>query len=180
MTTRNSKRSIGALLLSCAAILPNVASSQAAHPPVRGVIPPLEVSAAALSLHQKALQLEEQGVTTRWPRAARLHIRSARLRTAEDPGAEHCLVHAANLLQHTRPDEVFGLLIEAADRALARGDVLRAARWYLDAAGYVQERPRRDATDVEQAVQAVDKAKLLAGSPLLSEAERNALLARLR
>ena len=110
-----------------------------------------------------------------WRKVARLLEASAKLRMADDAEAYACLRTAASLRAgfgehgHARR-----LLVRAAEQALARGDILAAADSYVTAAVSAAEQGR-----TSDAVRLAEKARLLADSPLLGDAERVALLERI-
>lgn len=141
----------------------------------------------AEELHAEASRLSEETSELsegRMRRIASLHARAAGLFSADDPRGVECLRHAANLLHRVQPARAVRLQESAADRALARGDVLAAAHGYLDAASLIA-RLARDGAPVEEgwaphARKLADRARLLAGSPLISPADRAAIEQRIR
>src|SRR5215813_5689267 len=88
----------------------------------------------------KAEQLQQQANLlhadpARASESARLHKQSAHLRSAGDPEAVESLALAAHLYSYAgRPQAARQTMEEAAERALSMGNVLRAARAYVDAA----------------------------------------------
>ncbi len=111
----------------------------------------------------------------RYEEAAALYLESARLRPADDPQAIECFAMAARLLYYD------GQLLRArstmqmaAERALATGDVVRAANFYIDAAFIALEHRKTDA-----AWALVQRAEQLSSSPLLEAGERSAIERRI-
>lgn len=110
-----------------------------------------------------------------WKRAARLLEQSAHLRAADDPDGYVCLLMAGRL-RHAIGDHGAARqnLEQAAEQALSRGAVVDAANALIDAAhiAVVQK-------DVDAAAAFVERARLLSGSPLLTDVQRNALSRRI-
>jgi hypothetical protein len=135
-------------------------------------LPTITSSARADSLHEAAVALV---AAHRWGDAARLHRRSAQLRDADDPLGFRCLKEAAALAYASgdrsgaRAD-----MTAAAGQALARGDLREAALAYLDAAWIAQEQK-----NPLQVWQLGHRAEMLADSPLLGAADREAILKRI-
>jgi hypothetical protein len=141
--------------------------------PAQYRLPTIVSSFRADSLHEAAAEL----VAGHRPRdAARLHRRSAELRTPEDPLGFRCLNEAAALAWFAgdrtaaRAD-----LAKAAEQALARGDLRSAALAYLDAAWIAQEQK-----NPRQVWELGHRAEMLADSPLLATSDRVAILQRIR
>jgi hypothetical protein len=135
-------------------------------------VTPAEAARRAAELHQQAM---EAGSGGKWRRAATLHKRAAALHSADDPRGTRCLELAANFSYFDGDRASARRLLEtAADQALARGDLATAADAYLKA-GLVA----RDLGDGAGEVAHARRAKLLAASPLLSEAQRADINARI-
>ncbi len=138
--------------------------------------PSVPVSAPARSafLHEQAV-----GLHTRPPRftdAARLHVASAHLRGNDDPQAVKCLALAAHLYSHAdRQLDARRAMVQAAERALAMGDVVAAARAFTDAALLAEKEGNKAETE-----RLGRKALTLASSPLLQPEERSRILSRIR
>jgi hypothetical protein len=118
------------------------------------------------SLHEEALRAQEE--VENWERAGALFMEEADLRAADDPGAVDLMIVAANLFRAAGLTmRATQALSAAGSHAEASGDLMRAARAYLDAAYVAQlegdDRALRDF---------VGKADALAESPLLSDGER--------
>lgn len=135
-------------------------------------LPTVVAIAKADSLHAAAITMAETG--NRWRDAARLHRESAALRTPEDSLGFSCLKTAASLsfvvndLTSARSD-----MTRAAEQALARGDIERAAHAYADAAWVAKEQKKsREVWKLGR------QAEVLASSPLLSEEQRTSILKR--
>lgn len=141
--------------------------------PAQYRLPTINAAVRADSLHEAA---EALVAGHRWGDAARLHRRSAELRDAEDPLGFRCLEEAAALAYASgdrsgaRRD-----MAAAASHALTRGDLRAAALAYLDAAWIAQEQgnPR-------QVWELGHRAEILADSPLLAAADRQAILQRIK
>lgn len=135
-------------------------------------LPTVISEAKSDSLHQAAVALV---AAHRWGEAARLHRRSAELREADDPLGFRCLKEAAALAYATRDrsaarkDEA-----AAAGHALTRGDLRAAALAYLDGAWIAQEQG-----DSRQVWELGHRAEMLAESPLLGAADREAIMKRI-
>ncbi|HSM35766.1 MAG TPA: hypothetical protein VK837_05140 [Longimicrobiales bacterium] len=125
------------------------------------------------SLHEEALRAQEE--VENWERAGALFMEAGDLRAADDPGAVDVMIVAANLFHAAgltmRATEALSV---AGARAEASGDLVRAARAYLDAA-YVAQLEGQDAA----ARSFVQKAEGLAESPLLSDQARMQILRRI-
>ena len=147
-------------------------------PPARGqsIVAPADPGdrvAAAERLEQRAVELYAQ--PQRADEAARLQQRSASLRDADDPKAIASLEMAARLFDYAhRPTEACRVMEQAAERALAMGDVIRAADAYLDAAAIAQEQHSQ-----AQVNRLGRKALLLASSPILTSDERAGIVDRI-
>lgn len=124
-------------------------------------------------VRQQAVQLH----STRPNReVAALHQLSASLRSADDPEAVNCLIVAAHLLDYgKRPIEARATMEAAARRALAMGDVVRAADAYANAAFLARKHKNRPET-----LRLGKQALLLTASPLLTEQQREAVRYRIR
>jgi hypothetical protein len=124
--------------------------------------------ARALVLHDSAVWLYSD--PSRAVEAANIHLREANLRGATDPEGVEATMMAARLFfygKHTY--EARKAMVQGAERALAMGDVFRAAQAYADAA-YL--------TSGNAAAQLVGKAVALANGPLLSATDRATILKR--
>lgn len=135
-------------------------------------LPTITTVATADSLHKAAVIMAE--TTYRWRDAASLHRQSAGIRTPEDTMAYHCLATAAHLSFAAK--DLAGAqrdMTAAAERAMARGDVVSAAHALADAAWVAKERKHP-----EQVWKLGRQAEVLASSPLLSSKQRVAILGR--
>ena len=162
--TRSSHLSLAGVLVAILAV-PTAA-------PAQYRLPVLVSSVRADSLHEAATAM----VTThRWRDAARLHRRSAELRAPDDPLAFRCLSEAAALAYHTSDRSAARAdMAEAAEQALARGDLRSAALAYLDAAWIAQEQKKP-----RQVWELGHRAEMLAASPLLNASDRDDILQRI-
>lgn len=126
-----------------------------------------------VALEKQAASLYES--PKHYKRAAALHIEAANLRALDDPMRVKNRALAAKLYYYAGDkSKGYELLRQAADEALAAGDVLVAASTYLDAS-YVALELKRGETVLELA----NKAKLLLSSPLVDARERDRLLSRI-
>jgi hypothetical protein len=156
--------SIAGVLIATAG-LPGAASAQYR-------LPTIVSSLEADSLHEAAHALV---AAHRWRDAARLHRRSAQLRSADDPQGFRCLSEAAALAYATRDRSAARTdLARAAEHALARGDLKAAALAYLDGAWIAQEQSNR-----REVWELGHRAEMLAASPLLGASDRAAILRRI-
>jgi hypothetical protein len=154
----------GALLATAG--LPGAVSAQHRLPTIISV-------PQADSLHDAATALV---AAHRWRDAARLHRRSAELRPADDPLGFRCLSDAAALAYATRDRTAArNDMADAAEQALARGDLRAAAHAYLDGAWIAQEQKNR-----RQVWELGHRAEMLAASPLLSASDRATIVRRIR
>ena len=170
MFTTRRTLALAAGTLSIALGLPTAAAAQRRLEPVRVTA---EALARADSYHDKATALD--GSLGAYKKIAHLHERSAELREVTDPKVFECTRTAA-LLRYYAGDRRRGAdgLERAATLAADRGDVLNAANAFVDAAIVARElrQPSRMAALVE-------RAELLASSPLLSDNQRLMLRDRL-
>jgi hypothetical protein len=145
--------------------LPSTAASQYRLPTITSV-------AKADSLHEAAEIMAR--TTHRWRDAAQLHRQAAALRPAGDPLGFRCLTvagqlsFASNDLSSAQRD-----MVAAAEQALARGDIEKAAHAYADAAWVAKERKNPG-----KAWTLGSQAEVLASSPLLSATQRASILQR--
>ncbi len=154
---------VGALL--AAAALPGTAPAQYRLPTIVSL-------PEADSLHDAAASLVAAG---RWRDAARLHRRSAALRPADDPRGFQCLSEAAALAYYTRDHSAARKdMAQAAEHALARGDIRTAALAYLDGAWIAQEQQNR-----REVWELGHRAEMLAASPLLAASDRAVIVRRI-
>jgi hypothetical protein len=135
-------------------------------------LPSLVSSVKADSLHEAAVALRS---AHRYGEAARLHRRSATLRSADDPLGFRCLTEAAALAYASHDwSAARNDMADAAAQALARGDLRSAALAYLDAAWIAQEQK-----NPRQVWELGHRAEMLADSPLLSASDRATILRRI-
>jgi hypothetical protein len=144
---------------------PSAASAQYRLPEVVAVV-------KADSLHAAAVILSQ--TMDRWGDAARLHRESAAIRSADDSLGFRCL-RAAAQLSYGKGDllNAQSSMTEAAAQAMARGDIVRAAHAYADAAWLANEQHRSS-----EVWTLARQAEVLAGSPLLSGEQRADILKR--
>ena len=167
---RNAKLVTLAVALSCFATFQTLVAQTA----LQFAAAPAENIDRAAEIEQRAVELHSD--VTRAAEAARLHHWSAELRAAADPNAVESLAMAAHLFGYAhRPKEARKTMEQAADRALAMGDVARAAHAYLEAAFFADVLKQR--SEVERLGK---KALLLANSPLLPDDQRKAITDRIR
>jgi hypothetical protein len=144
----------------------------------QGHLDPVRVTAAATaradSLDAKANAIELSRLSD-FPKVARLHEQSAGLRSVGDAKRFESLRKAARL-RYGAGDcrRAADDMEQAARDAAARGDIVNAVSAYIDVA-YIAAELRQGA----RAVESTSTARLLAGSPLLTEAQRLQLRVRL-
>ena len=157
-----------AALLTAVFALPAAAGAQLRDP--------VEITASrvvkANALSDKAASM--YSTPAKYKYAATLHVRAASLRAPGDPrGYEDLnmaghLYYAAGAIWNARE-----AMERAAEHAVARGDVVAAAKSYVDA-GYLAIEERR--TDRVPALAL--KAELLARSPLITDEQRASIMNR--
>jgi hypothetical protein len=163
-------------LLSTATVMlalvatPDAARSQAALEPINVKEPVLRAD----QLDQEAEGYERNDMA-KWRKAATLRVEAAGLRTPDDPKAAMSLYWAARDRYYTGDERGSrDLMVRSAERALSLGDVVHAATAYAEAA-YIAAELR----DYSCAREYASKARLLAHSPMLTEAQRAQLRANL-
>jgi hypothetical protein len=162
------------LLLSLSAALVVVALPPAARAQVLDPIRVTERRVKADKLDADARAFEEKD-WSQLKKAALLRERAAELRAVDDPIGTVSLYWAARDRYYSGQPKAARALMEAAgDRALVLGDVVNAATAYTEAA-YISA----DIRDRKHARALASKARLLATSPMLSEAQRDQLRTRL-
>lgn len=126
----------------------------------------------AAQLHAQAAALFD--TPARWSEAADLLVRSVVHRAPADPQIHTSLMIAAAIrVTEGRLAEGSDLAERAGESALARGAVLAAAHSFMSAAGAAAQ-----GGNAQRAEDLIERARLLAGSPLLEESERRSILAR--
>jgi hypothetical protein len=134
-----------------------------------------DVTREAEQLHMRAIALIARNEISSNREAARLHRKAAELRGVGDSLAVRCLFEAGYLFYGTMDlEESRAALLLGADRAAEIGDVVRAARGYLDAASV-----SRELNDGATQRTLMTKARLLARSPLITDEQRAEILRRL-
>lgn len=130
---------------------------------------------------ERAEQLRKEAETyfsqpKQWRRAARLLERSAELRAADDADAYSNWVMAGSL-RAAMGDYASAAsnYQKAADQALARGAVLDAAHAMIDGAHAAAQM-----RDGQQAVELVERARLLASSPMLTADQAEQIIRRIQ
>ena len=162
------------LLLTAAAALAVVAFPDAARAQLLEPIRITDSRQKAEKLDAEARVLEEND-WSQLEKAASLREKAAILRTADDPAGTVSLYWAARDRYYSGNQKSARALMEqAADRALAMGDVLNAATAYTEAA-YIAA----DLKDGGRMRELASKARLLASSPMLNESQREQLRTRL-
>lgn len=128
--------------------------------------------ARAIVLHDSAVALYNQ--PTRSADAARLHLREAAFRDARDPEAVEALLMAANLFNYAnQPISARKAVVQAAERALAIGDIATAAEAYTNAAFLALKKGSKSEMN-----RYAWKAILLTESPLMEQAKRASIRSR--
>jgi hypothetical protein len=157
--SRNSQSLIVALAIVAVSVLP-----QRGHAQLSSVGTP-EATGRAVAVEIRATR------ASNLPAAARLRERAADLRGPGDPEGVSDLLIAASARYYTgKPMYARELYVRAGERALADGDVEIAARSFMLAALVANE--QRDAVALELKA----RGERLAGSPLLTEAQRRRIL----
>lgn len=156
---------ISSFLLLLAFALPSDALSQTSA---------ADVTSEADAIHQEAVALYTD--PSRHGQAAHLLRQECELRAPEDPAIYRCLSMGARLFYYAGELlDARAMMEEAADNALQRGDVMAAARSYLEAASIALKQNRGDT----KAVELIGKARILSSSPLLSDSQRGWILAKI-
>ncbi len=126
-----------------------------------------------------AIALESQAgplidVRNRWKEMADLFVQAAQIRTADDPrGVDDLVLAAAGYRWAGKRSPARTTYVAAAERALALGDIVRAADAFTCAAVIAYEQK-----DLATAWELKGRAERLAQSPLLTEGQRRQILAQ--
>lgn len=138
-----------------------------------------EAAPPAATIRAEALEREARALFTnpkQYGRAAQLLEEAAGAREMGDPERIRDLELASRLTFYRGNERKSQLLMtQAAEEALAMGDVVTAAHNYTDAA-FAAKAGKRPV----EAIALVKKATLLAASPLLAKEDRAAILARVQ
>lgn len=162
------------LLLTASAMAAVIALPVAARAQMLEPIRVTEAVQKAEALDSQALSYE-QNDWSQLKKAARLREEAASLRGDDDPAGTVSLYWAARDRYYSGDPKGARVLMEqAADRALAMGDVMNAVTAYTEAA-YICA----DIRDGERMKSLASKARLLANSPLLTADQRFQLRNRL-
>jgi hypothetical protein len=162
------------LLLTASAVVAVFALPVAARAQMLEPIRVTDAVQKAEKLDAEALKYE-QNDWSQLKKAARLRELAAELRPAEDPAGTVSLYWAARDRYYSGDAKAARVLMEqAADRALAMGDVLNAVTAYTEAA-YICA----DIKDGERMRTLATKARMLANSPMLTAEQRFQLRTRL-
>lgn len=150
--------------------LPMIASAQASLLPIKIT----EKQSRAADLDRKAASYEDSD----WSRiktAAKLREQAADLRDDSDLLKTASLYWAARDHYYSEnTSKARDLMVQAAQHAMETGDVIAAASAFTDAA-YISA----DLRDVANTKLYATKARLLANSPMLSQAQKDDVLSRL-
>ena len=170
MKTNPARMLITAGALFAIAAVPMVASAQASLLPIKIT----EKQSRAAELDRKAASYEDQD----WGKietAARLREQAASLRDDADVLKSASLYWAARDNYYSENTiKARDLMVRSAQHALDVGDVIAAASAYTDAA-YISA----DLRDVASTKLYATKARMLANSPMLSQAQKSDVLSRL-
>lgn len=160
------KLGVLAVVVAAGIVLPRVAEAQT----VRAKSAPAASPMAVLETRARVLIDSPK----QWPEAARMLEQAAGMRAADDMRAVDDLIiaAAAHRWAHERAAGR-ATYVAAGERALALGDVVRAANAFLCAAVIAHEQK-----DDAGAWELKGRAERLAQSPLLTEAERKNILAQ--
>ena len=170
MKTHPARMMITAGALFAIAALPMVASAQASLLPIKVT----EKQSRAAELDRKAASYEDSD----WSKirsAAKMREEAAGLREDSDVLKSASLYWAARDNYYSENTaKARDLMVHSAQQALDVGDVIAAASAYTDAA-YISA----DLKDVSSTKLYATKARMLANSPMLSQAQKSDLLSRL-
>jgi len=170
MNTNPARMLIAAGALLAIAAVPMVASAQASLLPIKVT----EKQSRAAELDRKAESFE----TENWGKigtAAKLREEAASLRDDADVLKAASLYWAARDHYYAEnTSKARDLMADAAQHAMEVGDVIRAASAYTDAA-FISA----DLKDVAATKLYATKARMLANSPMLSQAQKDDVLSRL-
>jgi hypothetical protein len=132
-----------------------------------------KVQQDAAGIEAQARVLQEQ--PKQYRRAAELYMQASDLRTPAEPERIADRKMAARLFFYSGNTARARVVMEqAADWALAAGDILQAAHTYLDASVLA-----RDSRASGEANRLAGKAELLTQSPVIAESARQEVLARI-
>ena len=170
MKTHPARMMITAGALFAIAALPMVASAQASLLPIK--VTEKQSRAAELDLRASAYEDHD------WSKirtAAKLREQAAALREDSDVLKAASLYWAARDNYYSEnTSKARDLMVLSAQHAMEIGDVIASANAFTDAA-YISS----DLRDVESTKLYATKARLLANSPMLSQAQKDDLLSRL-
>lgn len=156
---RTSKNLIMALTIVTAGVLAQRAHAQA-----------LKVGTPAATSRASALEARASHASS-LAAAAQLAEQAAELRAPGDPkGVTDLLIAASGRYYSGDPTHARALYVQAAERALADGDVVVAARSFMLAAIVANKQHDSATLDLKA------RAERLAGSPLLTETQRRHIL----
>lgn len=110
--------------------------------------------------------------------AVRLHLEIAALPGVDEAQAVESLRTAALYLAYAKPRQASEMMVQAAERALAYGDVVTAAESYLDAASTMVRDGRTTASDFARVESWIARARTLAESPLLTAVDKDRIIQR--
>jgi len=160
------KLSALAVVVTAGIVLPRVAGAQTVRAKSAPAVSPV------VDLETRARVLID--TPKKWPEAARMLEEAAGLRAADDARAVDDLIiaAAAHRWAHERAAGR-ATYVAAGERALALGDVVRAAHAFLCAAVIAHEQK-----DEAGAWALKGRAERLAQSPLLTDSQRNHILAQ--
>jgi len=155
----------------------------ALHPAVLSAQADSDRGARADALFEQAVQSELEIPTGSFRRhvreIAKLHLQSAALREDSDPRKIESYEHAGTLLYSVSARRSHRAFQRAAELALLHGQVARSAQAHLDAAAVVHSKRLGGAAHQHSAAESVQMARTLADHPVVSAAQRDAILTRL-
>ncbi len=164
MSVRTLKLSALAAVVAATLLLPRTGAAQA----IRDKSAPAPSPAVALEAQARPMMDEPK----KWAEMADLFAQAAQIRSADDPRAVDDLIIAAAAYRwagkRTPARETY---VSAGERALALGDVVRAADAFLCGAVIANEQK-----DTPAAWELKGRAERLAQSPLLTEGQRKLIL----
>ena len=156
-------RTISVLAVVAATVVPSLAFAQTS-------VKSAPAAPAFQAVERQANVLLDQ--PRQWVQAAGLYQQAAALRPASDPlGVQDLLVAGGAYRWSGRKGTAREVYVQAAERALAMGDVDTAARAFLLAAVVANEQKNFPIANELNA-----RARLLASSPLLSDGQRRLII----
>ncbi len=163
MSIRTLKVSALTAVVAATVLFPGLGAAQ-----IRGKSAP--PPSPAIALENQARPMMDQ--PKKWAEMADLFLQAAQIRTADDPrGVDDLILAAGGYRWSGKRSPARAAYVAAGERALALGDVVRAADAFLTAALIANEQK-----DLAAAWQLKGHAERLAQSPLLTDGQRRLIL----